>query len=225
MKDLPEIMTLEEVASYLRVSERTIYEWAQKKKIPCGKLGTVWRFKRDDIQKWINDRLITQDEHLSEESYAPLPMQDLLSKDNVLIMGNASKQEVLYSLIDIVAARPEVTSKDDVIEGIFKRETLMSTGIGLGIAIPHIRLGSVNDLVMACALVKNGIADYATLDDLPVKLVFMIVANESQHAKHLKTVSQLSQKLKDNRSRELLYACETPSEFCDVFFNLSRVKQ
>ncbi len=52
-----EILTIEEVARYLRVSERTVYEWAQKGEIPAGKIGTVWRFKKDDIESWVDERL------------------------------------------------------------------------------------------------------------------------------------------------------------------------
>jgi len=47
-----EIMTLPEVAAYLEVSERTIYDWAQKGKIPAAKLGNAWRFKRSVIDRW-----------------------------------------------------------------------------------------------------------------------------------------------------------------------------
>ena len=52
-----DILTIEEVAKYLRVSERTVYDWAQKGEIPSGKIGTVWRFKKSEIEKWVNDRL------------------------------------------------------------------------------------------------------------------------------------------------------------------------
>ena len=52
-----EIMTIEEVAAYLRVSERTVYDWAQKGDLPGGKLGTTWRFKRNDVENWVNSRL------------------------------------------------------------------------------------------------------------------------------------------------------------------------
>ena len=52
-----DIMTVKEVADYLRVSERTIYDWATKGHIPCGKLGTTWRFKRAEIEQWVNRRL------------------------------------------------------------------------------------------------------------------------------------------------------------------------
>ena len=46
-----EILTIEEVAKYLRVSDRTVYDWAQKGEIPAGKIGTVWRFKKSEIEK------------------------------------------------------------------------------------------------------------------------------------------------------------------------------
>ena len=49
-------MTLQEVAEYLQIKERTIYDWAQKGQIPAFKLGNVWRFKREDIDLWIEER-------------------------------------------------------------------------------------------------------------------------------------------------------------------------
>jgi PTS system nitrogen regulatory IIA component len=52
-----DILTIEEVAKYLRVSERTVYDWAQKGEIPAGKIGTVWRFKKDERSEMVNERL------------------------------------------------------------------------------------------------------------------------------------------------------------------------
>ena len=57
MDDNDKIMTLEEVAAYLRVKPQTIYTWAQEKKIPAAKLGKEWRFKKSMIDKWFNDRI------------------------------------------------------------------------------------------------------------------------------------------------------------------------
>ena len=45
-----DILTIEEVAKYLRVSDRTVYDWAQKGEIPAGKIGTVWRFKKSEVE-------------------------------------------------------------------------------------------------------------------------------------------------------------------------------
>jgi excisionase family DNA binding protein len=57
MSDKDKIMTLEEVAEYLRVKPQTIYTWAQEKKIPAAKLGKEWRFKKSMIDKWFNDSI------------------------------------------------------------------------------------------------------------------------------------------------------------------------
>ena len=48
------ILTIEEVANYLRVSDRTVYDWAQRGEIPAGKIGTVWRFKKSEVEQWVN---------------------------------------------------------------------------------------------------------------------------------------------------------------------------
>jgi excisionase family DNA binding protein len=62
--DMPydEIMTLEEVATYLKVKPQTIYTWAQEKKIPAAKLGKEWRFRRSIIDTWFNH-------HIDEKFY------------------------------------------------------------------------------------------------------------------------------------------------------------
>ncbi|NUM36164.1 MAG: helix-turn-helix domain-containing protein [Candidatus Brocadiae bacterium] len=55
-KTSEKLMTLSEVAGYLQIKERTIYQWAQKGTIPSFKLGNVWRFERKDIESWIESR-------------------------------------------------------------------------------------------------------------------------------------------------------------------------
>jgi excisionase family DNA binding protein len=57
MDDKDEIMTLEEVAQYLRLKPQTIYSWAQEKKIPAAKLGKEWRFKKSIIDRWFNQHI------------------------------------------------------------------------------------------------------------------------------------------------------------------------
>jgi len=57
MEDKDRIMTLEEVAEYLRVKPQTIYTWAQEKKIPAAKLGKEWRFRKSMIDNWFNQRI------------------------------------------------------------------------------------------------------------------------------------------------------------------------
>lgn len=214
MENLPEIMTIEEVAQYLRVSDRTVYEWAQKGKIPAGKLGSIWRFKSSDVLAWVDKQLVS--ENSKGANFVPLMLQNVFSATDVVIYDTATKDEVLHNLIDMISEKPEISSKDEVAEGIFHRELLMSTGIGRGIAIPHVRLSSVKGIVMAVAFVRDGVSDYEALDDMPVHLVFMIVSRVDQHAEHLKLVSQLSQKVKDPALRKRLLESTTSEELFEV---------
>ena len=65
-----EILTLEEVAHYLRLKPQTIYKWAQEKRIPAVKLGKEWRFRRSILDRWLDDRLLSEESgfsHLRDE--------------------------------------------------------------------------------------------------------------------------------------------------------------
>lgn len=205
----PEIMTLEEVAEYLRVSERTVYDWIQKGEIPGGKIGTSWRFKRSDIVEWVNRKMGNTAN--STKNTLNLNLNSLLTPDRILIMDDADKKSIIQQLVSSLAATEFVESPDDLMSGIIAREQLMSTGIGFGLAIPHVRLPSIKNICMAAAVVHNGVSDYETIDDEQVKLVFMIIAGETQHTSHLKLLSQLSAKLKNPLRRARL--CDAVDNF------------
>src|SRR5574344_2945736 len=88
-----EILTIEEVAKYLRVSERTVYDWAQKGEIPAGKIGTVWRFKKDEIEKWVNERLTSSVR--SGQQAQLVQVQNILSPDRIVILNHSTRHDVL----------------------------------------------------------------------------------------------------------------------------------
>jgi PTS system nitrogen regulatory IIA component len=201
-----DILTIEEVAKYLRVSERTVYDWAQKGEIPAGKIGTVWRFKKSEIEEWVNDRL-------SGNKLMPpqisLPIESILSPSRILFLDYTAKRDVLLALADNLAHAPQVKNRQELATEILKREDLMSTAIGRGIAIPHIRLSSVTDLVVSVGISRVDIMDFQPLDDEPVRLVFMIAAAYNQHAYYLQTLSFFSARLKNRDLRDSLLAAET----------------
>ncbi len=206
-----EILTIEEVAALLRVSERTVYEWANKGEIPCGKLGTSWRFKRSEIEKWVDSRLGS--EQKGRGDFVPLFIDRLLSPDHIMVVESISKNELLQAMVEMISSSPNVKSRKELEAGIFHREQLMSTGIGMGIGIPHVRNNSVKDVVLGAALVRNGVDGYESLDSQPVKLVFLIAARSDQHSEHLKLLSQISSKLKDASVREALCNAADAADF------------
>ena len=204
-----EIMTIDEVAAYLRVSERTVYDWAQKGDLPGGKLGTTWRFKRQDVENWVNSRLSSH----SVSTVVPggVTSSSTLTAERVVLMDVADKKTVLTRLVDLLAETPFVRNRDKLLKGIFDREELMSTGIGFGIGIPHVRIDSVTDLVMAVVVCKEPILDYSSLDGMPVQIVCMLAARSDQHTKYIRTLSSISSRLKDSATRERMIESNDPT--------------
>jgi PTS system nitrogen regulatory IIA component len=208
-----DILTIEEVAKYLRVSERTVYDWAQKGDIPSGKIGTVWRFKKAEIEQWVNDRL-SGNKFVPQKSL--IPIDTILSPDRILFLDYSAKRDALLALADNLANAPQVKNRQELAIEILKREELMTTAIGRGIAIPHIRLASVTDLVVSVGISRTDIIDFQPLDDEPVRLMFMIAAAYNQHAYYLQTLSFFSARLKNRELRDSLLAAQTTGDVYEL---------
>jgi len=208
-----DILTLEEVAKYLRVSERTIYDCAQKGEIPAGKIRTAWRFKKSEIDKWVNEKLTSSS---LNPQVNQVNVQSILSPSRILFINHSNKKDALLTLAENLTASPQIKNGQELTSEILKREDLMSTAIGRGIAIPHIRLSSVTDLVVSAGISRVDIVDFKPLDDQPVRLIFMIAAAQSQHAYYLQTLSWFSAKLRNNDLRLSLLNAKTSQQAFDL---------
>jgi PTS system nitrogen regulatory IIA component len=205
-----DILTIKDVAEHLQVSERTVSDWAQKGEIPCGKLGNSWRFKRREVEHWLDKKLVG---NKRESETLAIAIADVLTKERVLFLESSSKREVLNLMIDGLAQAPEIADRDELASEIFHREELMSTGIGLGVASPHVRLPSLNKTIMLAALIQSGLDDYNSLDGQPVQLVFMIAAGHHQHAEYLRLLSSLAKLVKEENVRQQLISSISPEDF------------
>ena len=203
------ILTIEEVAQYLRVSDRTVYDWAQRGEIPAGKIGTVWRFKKSEVEKWVNERLSSSAGRKKDDI---VQAKNILAPNRVIFISQTSRHDVLVELATALSSAPQVKRSDELVSEILKREELMSTAIGRGIAIPHVRLSSVTDLVMAVGVCKTPITDFQPIDDMPVSLLFMIAAAYNQHSYYLQTLSYFSAKLKKKELRDSLLNAATTDD-------------
>ena len=210
-----DILTIEEVAKYLRVSDRTVYDWAQKGEIPAGKIGTVWRFKKSEVENWVNARLSSD---LAKKSESDIQLKNILSPDRIVFINQSSKRDALVQLADTLATAPPVKNAQELTAEILKREELMSTAIGRGIAIPHVRLSSVTDLVMAVGICKKPI-EFQAIDDKPVSLMFMIAAAYNQHSYYLKTISNFAAKFKQDDLIQKIIDSESETEVFELLQN------
>lgn len=209
-----DILTIEEVAKYLRVSDRTVYDWAQKGEIPAGKIGTVWRFKKSEVENWVNERLSSSSN--TKRTDVSVQVKNILSPDRVVFITQSAKRDALTELANVLADAPQVKRGDELLSEILKREELMSTAVGRGIAIPHVRLSSVTDLVMAVGVCRTPLSDFQTVDDKPVNLLIMIAAAYNQHTYYLQTISYFSAKLKSQELRDAIANAATEKEVYEL---------
>lgn len=135
----------------------------------------------------------------------------IISMERILFPPAGGKEQILEVLIDSLSGFSN-GSREELAEAIFEREKLMSTGIGIGLAIPHCRLEGVKDVTAAVAVCPTEIDDYVSLDDKPVRLVVMILAGTHQQSEYIRILSQLSAQLKDEEVREKIIASRDPEE-------------
>ncbi|MFC1692935.1 PTS sugar transporter subunit IIA [Candidatus Latescibacterota bacterium] len=139
---------------------------------------------------------------------------DLLSVDRIKILETTDKNEALKEMCDILATADSITDKDELEKAIFDRENIMSTSIGLGIAIPHVRLKSVTAMSVAIGVAKHGI-DYKSFDEMPVHTIIMIAAPEGAHREYLSVLAKIALLLKNESIRKKILDAESPQDIYD----------
>ena len=142
-------------------------------------------------------------------------ISDLIDETKIIDISSNDKKSALNELLDIICKDEKITDAKVFKKEIFKREKLMSTGIGYGIAIPHARHKSVTDFVIALGSKKQGL-EYESIDDQPVKLIFMIGASDRQDKDYIKVLSRLVLRLKNPEFVKKILGAEDSSEILQI---------
>lgn len=126
-----------------------------------------------------------------------LQIRDFIDLKRIKILEADNKKDALNEMIELISSSEYIKNISAFKKAIIKREALMSTGIGLGIAIPHAKISECDDFVIAIGKLKNPI-DYDSLDNKPVNLIFMIGASDTQDKEYIRLLSRLVLRLKDD---------------------------
>jgi mannitol/fructose-specific phosphotransferase system IIA component (Ntr-type) len=122
----------------------------------------------------------------------------------------SNKEDVISSLVEVLVRAEVVTGAERMIEDLVKREKVMSTGIGGGIAVPHAQSSGATRLALALArLVKP--VDFESLDERPVRLVFMVVGPEERGG-FIRVLARISRLLYSGDLQRNLLSARTPAE-------------
>ncbi len=147
-----------------------------------------------------------------------MKITDFLSPNAILTdIKSTKKEEVIQGLVDALIASSEIDkrNKSKLMEALMLRESLGSTAIGQGVAIPHAKSDCVEKLIAAFGLSKKGV-DFDSLDGEPAYIFFLLVAPQDSAGPHLKALARISRLLKDKYFRDSLRACEDSKGVLDI---------
>ena len=144
-----------------------------------------------------------------------MKISDLTSTKLIKILVEKNKNKVLKEMIELISTAESIKDIDDLEHAVFQRENILSTGIGLGIAIPHVRLKSVTEMTMAIGISKTGI-DYNAFDDQKVTIIIMIAAPEGTHREYLSVLAKIALLLKNTSIRTSIIDAQTPDEIYSI---------
>ncbi len=143
-------------------------------------------------------------------------LKNILTEDCVCQLQATSKEPAILELVDLVAKTGRIQNIKELKECLFYRERLMSTGIGLGIGIPHVRLEGVGEPVVALGVQRQGISDYESIDGQEVKIVILIVVEKTRHKDHIQLLSLFMESLREETTRKALLSASSLEEIYEL---------
>jgi len=138
-----------------------------------------------------------------------MKIMDFLSKKAILTdIKSNKKEDVIKELVDLLIGSGEIEkrNRNKLVDALMSRESLGSTAIGQGVAIPHAKCDCAQKLIAAFGLSRKGV-DFDSLDGEPAYIFFLLVAPQDSAGPHLKALARISRLLKDKYFRDSLRAC------------------
>lgn len=153
-----------------------------------------------------------------------MTIRDLLAAESINLNGTpAGKTEALNQCIDLMAKSGKIADVETYRKGVFAREEEGTTGIGMGIAIPHCKSDAVIKAGLAAMVVKDGV-EFESLDGTPAKIIFLIAAPNTEDNVHLQVLSKLSVMLMDEQFTNSLINAGSVDEFLNIIDSAEKAK-
>lgn len=211
-------LTVRDVAGLLNVSEKTIYRWIKAGTIPAYRVNEQYRFQRSELLEWVQSRKIAVSADIYTEVSIPVPsLTEAIRTGGIVYRLNGStREEVLASAVRAMRL-PDEVDREQLLRVFIAREELASTGIGEGIAIPHVRNPVVMHVsrptVTLCFLERP--IDFGAIDGQPVYCLFTMISPTVRA--HLMLLSRLSFALRDPGVADAVKRAALRDEILDVF--------
>jgi len=128
-----------------------------------------------------------------------------------IIPQGASKHDTLDILIEAVCRNPVITDCDAFRKAVYEREAVQSTGIGGGVAVPHVRIPEVTEVTIALGIAPDGI-DFAALDNRPVQIIVLFATPKDSEKTYLSLLAKVMVTLRNRETFASLASCRSAEE-------------
>lgn len=207
-------LTVRDVSILLSISEKTVYHWIQQNHLPAYRVNEQYRFNRAELLEWATARQIPVSSEIfahPESEVEQLPnLGDALQAGGIFYGLHATDIESALRAIVAVLRLPDDVDRNFLFRMLLARETLQSTGIGEGLAIPHMRnpivLGVSAPMISLCFLEKG--INFNALDGKPVSILFSLISPTVRV--HLHLLSRLSFALQDPGFKQAVIRQDSP---------------
>jgi len=143
-------------------------------------------------------------------------LKKLLSEDTIIFnLKGTTKEEIIREMVDLLVERGRIKDRDEALRVVLEREQKMSTGMQHGIAIPHGKTDTVDKLVTAMALKKEGV-DFGSMDGKPSTIFIMTISSISRTGPHIQFLSEISQVLNDPDKRERILQSQNAAQILEI---------
>lgn len=190
-----EIMTLNEIADYLKIAPKTVSRMIQRNEIPCFKISGQWRFKKSTIDNWLDTKMNNTKPKFnnSYNDISFLPLYRLINEKYIVldICKNTNK-EILKQLLYPLEQNKLINNTNKLLTSLLNREAMASTTLSNGVAFPHCRkpednLDNLPPIILGIS--KEGV-QYGEIKNNKTYIFFLILVNDE--IMHLKILSKLA---------------------------------
>lgn len=144
---------------------------------------------------------------------------DALKPEQIKIpLLGETKEDVLKELIEVLHHQQLFSDPETVFRAVIEREKIMTTGVGKGIAIPHCKNSDCREFGIALGIQPGGV-DFASIDELPAKVIFLLIGPDNNPGMHIRLLSRISRLISKNLIKEQLIACHDRNEAYDLLRN------
>lgn len=139
-----------------------------------------------------------------------------LKSELVYFLDCQTRDEAIKQISERLASQGKIQDQKEYYHAILDREKIVSTGIGMGVAIPHAKLTTVEDFFIAVGVLHQGV-QWNALDGGPVRLIFMIGGPDDKQTAYLQILSSLTMAIKDEERRKKILTLNSPEAIIQLF--------